>query len=410
LLDQFGLELEYMIVDAETLDVLPVADRVLAAQAGEITGDVECGAACWSNELVLHVIELKTNGPVRTLAGLPELFAEQVRAINAHLAPLGGRLMPSAMHPWMDPLTQTRLWPHENSPVYEAFNRIFGCQGHGWSNLQSMHINLPFEGDEEFGRLHAGIRLILPILPALAASSPFVEGRATGLMDNRLSAYRTNCAKIPSLTGNVIPEPVFQIAEYKSQVLERCYRDLAPHDPEGILQDEWVNARGAIARFHRNTIEIRLIDVQESPLADVAVASAVIGVIRALIGERWCSWADQCRWETDRLAAILDETTRAGGDAIIAARDYAAAFGMSEPCTGREFWARLVDSTADLRERDPAIEAALAQLVRLGPLAGRIARACTEPVTRQNLHRVYTGLCDCLDGNRLFMGAEAGAR
>src|SRR5690606_3311880 len=103
---------------------------------------------------------------------------------NAHLAPLGGRLMPSAMHPWMDPLTQTRLWPHENSPVYEAFNRIFGCQGHGWSNLQSMHINLPFEGDEEFGRLHAGIRLILPILPALAASSPFVEGRATGLMDN----------------------------------------------------------------------------------------------------------------------------------------------------------------------------------------------------------------------------------
>ena len=36
-------------------------------------------------------------------------------------------------------------------------------------------LNLPFSSDEEFGRLHAAIRLLLPLLPALAASSPLVE-------------------------------------------------------------------------------------------------------------------------------------------------------------------------------------------------------------------------------------------
>ncbi|NJL28684.1 MAG: glutamate--cysteine ligase, partial [Thermoanaerobaculia bacterium] len=170
LFEVVGVELEYMIVDRETLAVRPVADEVLRAVAGEIVSDVETGELAWSNELVLHVIELKTNGPAPRLAGLEAFFERDVRRINELLAPLGGRLMPTAMHPWMDPHTETRLWPHEYSPVYEAYDRIFGCRGHGWSNLQSLHLNLPFTGDEEFARLHAAVRLLLPILPALAAS------------------------------------------------------------------------------------------------------------------------------------------------------------------------------------------------------------------------------------------------
>jgi glutamate---cysteine ligase / carboxylate-amine ligase len=35
LFERFGVELEYMIVDARSLDVLPVTDRVLHAVAGE---------------------------------------------------------------------------------------------------------------------------------------------------------------------------------------------------------------------------------------------------------------------------------------------------------------------------------------------------------------------------------------
>src|SRR5690606_38442908 len=143
----------------------------------------------------------------------------------------GLRLMPTAMHPWMDP-GEVRLWPHGTRVIYETFDRIFSCKGHGWANLQSAHLNLPFAGDEEFRRLHAAIRLLLSVLQGLAASSPAVGGLLTGIADNRLVAYRGNCARIPSITEHVVPDTIRSIDEYHEHVLERIYADLAPHDPE----------------------------------------------------------------------------------------------------------------------------------------------------------------------------------
>src|SRR5205807_643352 len=125
----FGVELEYMIVDGATLSVRPIADELLQTAAGEIATEVPRGAICWSNELALHLIELKSNGPVCALATLPPLFAAEVRHINRLLAPRGARLMPSAMHPWMNAHTESRLWPHEQNDIYQVFDRIFDCGG-----------------------------------------------------------------------------------------------------------------------------------------------------------------------------------------------------------------------------------------------------------------------------------------
>src|SRR5882672_4982812 len=281
LFDAYGVEIEYMLVDAETFDVAPGADELLEAAAGEHTDEFENGPVAWNNELALHVIEFKRNGPRPSLDGLDADFAANVALANSKLDAQGCRLMPTAMHPWMDP-NDVELWPHGTREIYDAFDRIFGCKGHGWANLQSMQINLPFAGDEEFGRLHAAIRFLLPILPGLAASSPILDGQRNGILDNRLVVYRGNCAKIPSITGDVVPEPMGSIGEYHERLLERIYRDLAPHDPERVLHHEWVNARGAIARFDRMALEIRVLDVQECPRADLAIAWAVSRTLRAL--------------------------------------------------------------------------------------------------------------------------------
>ena len=71
----FGIELEYMIVDARTLDVRPLCDRAIEAELGEVASDVERGEIAWSNELALHVIELKTNGPAAALEGVTTMTA-----------------------------------------------------------------------------------------------------------------------------------------------------------------------------------------------------------------------------------------------------------------------------------------------------------------------------------------------
>lgn len=399
----YGVELEYMIVEQESLAVLPIADRLLVEE-GRVVNEITRGPLRWSNELVLHVLELKTNGPAPSLAGLEAIFAAQVQQVNALLTAHGGQLMPGAMHPLMDPAREMRLWPHGNRAIYAAYDRIFGCRGHGWANLQSAHLNLPFAGDEEFGRLHAAIRLALPLLPALAASSPLVEGRLTGLLDNRLKVYRHNQRAIPAIAGRVIPEPVFTPADYEAQILQPMYRAIAPQDPDGVLQEEWLNSRGAIARFERDTIEIRLLDVQETPLADLAILSALVALLQALVAERWQPLTDQQLWSVATLEPILLAGIRDGEAALIEDADYLAAFGYpGRRASAGELWQHLVATLLPESASNRPTRAILATLLQQGTLARRLLRALGPKPGREKIQEVYRQLCDCLQQGRLFV-------
>ncbi len=355
----------------------------------------------------MHVIELKTSHPAAELAPLVEQFQRHVARVNDVLRPLGAWLMPTAMHPWMEPFQEMKLWPHEFSPVYEAFHRIFDCRGHGWANLQSVHLNLPFDGDEEFGRLHAAIRLILPILPALAASSPLVDSRATAVLDNRLDVYRANARRVPSVTGRVIPERAFTREEYEQRILRPLYADIAPLDPGGVLQDEFLNARGAIARFGRGSIEIRLLDIQECPRADLAVVAAVTAVLQALVEQRWRDWDSQQSVEIDPLERVLLATIRDGDEAVIDDAGLLAQFGWTAGglCTAGELWRRLVETTLLAAPTQDSIWAEpVSTILNRGPLARRILRRLGAAPSRDDLRHVYRELADCLSAGRMFDG------
>jgi gamma-glutamyl:cysteine ligase YbdK (ATP-grasp superfamily) len=342
---------------------------------------------------------------------LPRIFEEHLRRIDEILAPHGARLMPTGMHPFMDPFTETALWPHEYSEVYRTFDRIFSCRGHGWSNLQSNHLNLPFRGDEEFGRLHAAIRLVLPLLPALAASSPVADGRARRWHDYRMEVYRNNANRVPSVMGRVVPERVFSRREYRA-LLEGIYRDLAVLDPEKVLRHEWVNARGAIARFDRSAIEIRVLDVQECPRADLAITAATVSVLRALVDERFVSYEEQRLWSEERLAAVLLETIEHSGDAVIRDDDYLRTFGCSaaETLSARELWTCLIEDTLAREAPSADWEAPLRTILEKGTLSQRILRslglekdrATEPPVPRARVLEVYGELCDCLSEGRMY--------
>lgn len=401
----FGVELEYMIVDRGTLSVRPVSDELMHAAAGEYASEIEVGELAWSNELVLHVVELKTNGPAVSLAHLPSLFGRDVARINALLEPLDACLLPTAMHPWMDPYRETHLWPHDYSAVYESYNRIFGCRGHGWANLQSNHINLSFDGDDEFGRLHAAVRLLLPIMPALAASSPIMNGKPSGYFDTRLGVYRLNQQRVPSITGRIIPEPVYTYQDYQREILEPIYREIAPLDTEDILKHEWLNSRGAIARFERSTIEIRVLDMQECPAADLAVCQAIVVTLQALVKERWNSRQEQQEWTVDDLFPILLETVKRGGDAVIENPRYSRFFGWkcSRPATAGQLWSHLVETLfSDAGQNQTAWLEPLHVILNQGCLSKRILRALGDDFSRGSLESVYRQLAECLSCGKMF--------
>ena len=402
LFEGYGVELEYMIVDAETLDVRPIADRLIEAEHGAIENEIERGAFAWSNELARHVVELKTNGPAAHLGGLAAGFAAETARIDALLAPHGARLLPTAMHPWMDPAREFELWPHGDGEIYAAFHRIFDCRGHGWANLQSAHLNLPFAGDDEFGRLHAAARALLPLLPALAAASPFVGGLHEGQLDARLHVYRHNARRMPSLSGAVVPEPIFTQADYQA-LLDSLYADLAPLDPDGTLHHEWVNARGCIARFDRMALEIRVLDVQECPRADLAIAWAVARTLRALCDPAPAHQTRLRALATAPLADLLARTTAQAERAPVDDADLLRALGLDARArTAQEVWRALFErhlaSDPDGAEHRPALEL----LLEHGSLARRILHRVGEKPTREALTALYRELADCLREGRLL--------
>lgn len=413
LFDAFGVECEYMIVDAATLDVRPIADRLLLEAAtlpgaephfeegSSVPGEVGLGPVTWSNELCAHVIELKTTSPASSLDQIADAFQDSIALANAMLAPMRCALLPTGMHPWMNPEREMTLWPHGYGHVYAAFDRVFNCKGHGWCNLQSTHLNLPFHGDDEFARLHAAIRALLPIMPALAASSPLIEGATSRSLDNRMAVYARNARGIASVAGDVIPEPVWSRAEYERVILERIYADLRPHDPEGILAHEWCNSRGCIARFSRSTIEVRVLDVQECPAADLAILKLVSGVLRTLTDKRSSHQAPLRSLPTSRLRAILDLCIDGADTAIISDAPYLAALGLSpSPTPVLRVWQTLGERVGAVFDQ-PTREI-LDTIFRQGSLATRIRRRLGDRADHRALQSIYADLARCLSAGKMF--------
>ncbi len=421
LFQAFGVELEYMVVDRDTLKVRPVVDALLQAggklPGAEVEADgnpdfpnqVEFPDIAWSNELTLHVLELKTTEPAKRLEGLDTVFHAHIRRISQMLAEMNCMLLPGGMHPTMDPYKEMVLWPHDYSEVYSIFNRIFDCRGHGWANLQSAHLNLPFTGDatedDEFGRLHAAIRFILPLMPALSASTPIMDGRATGIMDNRLEVYRMNSRAIPAAAGMVIPEPAYTRADYERIVLNPIYQQYAPHDPTGEMRFEWANSRGAIARFMRNTIEVRVLDVQECPAMDVAICAIISSVLKAMVEGRLGDLAEIRRWDVAPLHAVLLDVIRGADGAVIKDTAYVRALGMQDsPATARDVWEHLIGQTLARESTYTHYRPCVDVLMSRGCLARRLTAAVGSSPDRRTITDTYRVLSECLFSNIPFTG------
>ena len=394
-----GVEIEYMLVDRDTLNVQPMSDIILSGLAGQIINEVTLGEVAVSNELVLHVLELKNNGPKPLSTPIENQFQATILQLQPLLEQHHLQLLPSGAHPWMDPLQETKRWPHGYNDIYQQYNRIFNCQGHGWSNLQSMHVNLPYANDEEFNRLHNTIRLLLPLLPAIAASTPLLDGKPTGFLDTRLNYYGQNQARIPSITGDVIPDFIASESQYQEQILQPMYRDISPHDPQKLLQYDWLNSRGAMPKFADFAIEIRIIDSQECVNADIAIARAIHAILH-----HWDQNAHlhlEKSYPTKGLKAIYDQTLKDGLSILIDDSSILEQWQLPKrTMTVRDVWSLLIEAVSPAL--DDTCQRTLEHILRYGNLSERILQACHNDFSRANLTQVYRQLGDCLLANESF--------
>jgi glutamate---cysteine ligase / carboxylate-amine ligase len=184
------------------------------------------------------------------------------------------------------------------------------------------------------------------------------------------------------------------------------YRDIAPHDPDKVLQHEWLNSRGAIARFDRSAIEIRVIDTQECTHADLAVAAAARAAVKLLYRGEQAPLVDQQEMPTNTLAAILQDCMRDAEQTVLDNAEYLRLLGYpGQRCSAGDLWAHLVERMLQDGEEEMAQwRAPLQTILRKGTLARRILRAVDGDFSRPRLDAVYRQLADCLHQGQMFEG------
>ncbi len=238
----------------------------------------------FGKEMQLHVMEVKANTPFKSPVAFEETMQNAVVTLNELLQKNhNASLLGTGMHPLLK-LQDTAIWPHYHRKIYQEYGKIFNLKQHGWLNIQSFHLNLPFQKEADAVKMHNHLANLCAYLPAVAASSPIFEGKEGENVDNRLCFYRINQKEIPSITAQVIPEYVSSLNQYKQDVIERYSKDLAcAGASKTLLHREWVNSRGVIFRFDRSALEVRVMDEQECIKSDVALSCFVRSALRGLL-------------------------------------------------------------------------------------------------------------------------------
>jgi gamma-glutamyl:cysteine ligase YbdK (ATP-grasp superfamily) len=231
-------------------------------------------------------MEIKPNKPFKS----PEIFNETMhKAVTEMLDYLereyNAFLLGTGMHPLLK-LEETGVWPHRHRQIYQEYSKVFNLKQHGWLNIQSFQLNLPYSSEEKGVTLHNLLANLCAYLPAISASSPIYEGKLGENVDNRLSFYRSNQKEVPSIVGDVIPEYTQSFQHYKKEIIGKYSMDLERVGVENpLLYKDWVNSRGVIFRFDRKALEIRVMDEQECVKSDVALSCFIRATLRWMINE-----------------------------------------------------------------------------------------------------------------------------
>jgi hypothetical protein len=270
-----GTEHEFSINDPQFLP-LPVSDTILKTICGSYESEILFGDIKLGKELQKTVLEMIPRNHAESIAVLEGQLMRGIRKFS-HVFRDRYQLLGLGMHPTLK-LEETAVWDHDEGEYYEAYDRLFGIRQHGWLNIQALQVNLSYSGEKDLVLHYNRLRSLLPYLIAVTAGSPIVEGKSTGMADNRLLYYRENQKEIPLICNRIIPEKIGSVRDYHREQ-EKIFAELREQDA-AILCEEWVNSGGVIIRFSRKCLEIKALDEQDCIRSDMAVCAFIRSLLR----------------------------------------------------------------------------------------------------------------------------------
>ena len=249
-----GVEEEFSILDPHTLELLPRFEELRdAAQAERLLAEGITG------ELISSEIEI-ISGVGADLHDALARQRERRKRLFALAEANGVALGATGTHPWADYREQPIIDTEHYRRVEEGLKYV------AWrNNTFSLHVHLGVRGIDRAVRVCDRLRPVLPLLLALSANSPYLDGLDTGLHSARTQSFTKSFPRCG------VPDPFGGW---------RAYREYIEflRDTNSIVEftQVWWSVR---PHFSFGTVEVRICDAQANAQESEALAAMMVACI-----------------------------------------------------------------------------------------------------------------------------------
>jgi glutamate---cysteine ligase / carboxylate-amine ligase len=249
-----GIEEEFSILDPETLELAPRFEQLRdAAQGDEVLRESITG------ELISSEIEI-ISGIGGDLHDAQARQRDRRRRLFALAAASDAMLGATGTHPWADYRTQ----PIIDTEHYRRVER--GLKYVAWrNNTFSLHVHVGVRDVDRAVRVCDRLRPVLPLLLAISANSPYLDGRDSGLHSARTQSFTRSFPRCG------IPDPFGGWRAYR-EYIEFL---LCTHSIVEFTQVWW----SVRPHFSFGTVEVRICDAQSTAQESDALAALMVACI-----------------------------------------------------------------------------------------------------------------------------------
>jgi glutamate---cysteine ligase / carboxylate-amine ligase len=249
-----GLEEEFAIVDPDSLELEHRFDDLYAAcQRDDVLAESAAG------ELIASEIEIRSG----RCEGLEEAIRNQLQRRSRLFAlaeSMGLALAATGTHPWASYLDQKII----DTPHYQRLWRDLGYVAQR-NNTWSLHLHMGIRGADRAIAVCDWLRELLPLLLAVSANSPFLDGRDTGLHSVRSEIFTRTFPRcgIPSC---------FESWQRYAQFVETLHRTGSVVESTQL----WWSVR---PHHIFGTVEVRICDAQTTGEESFALAGLIAACV-----------------------------------------------------------------------------------------------------------------------------------
>jgi carboxylate-amine ligase len=250
-----GVEEEFSILDPDSLELAPRFEelRAEAAESDPLLHDSLAG------ELICSEIEI-ISGAGRDLHDALARQRERRRRLFALAGAHGAALGATGTHPWADYREQRIIDTEHYRRVEDGLRYV------AWrNNTFSLHVHLGLRDIDRAVRVCDRLRPVLPLLLAISANSPYLDGRDSGLHSARTQSFTKSFPRCG------VPDAFGGWAAYR-EYIEFLLRT------NSIVEftQVWWSVR---PHFTFGTVEVRICDVQGTAQESDALAGLMVACI-----------------------------------------------------------------------------------------------------------------------------------